>query len=167
MLTRAVHTRLLIRHSPTSPQFALSVTDPAETVQDATQRCARLSARHRRLHAQEYAEDDQRQDAVTAVAHQLGLLAGMQSIACPVCRRRTLTLCVFFFPFAPKQSSGSATPPCQLVPTQMHGAFQRQTEFFNYLSTSHELWEQADTLVYRGHHTGKTGSICTQVGHSD
>lgn len=53
------------------------------------------------------------------------------------------------------QSSGSATPPCQLVPMQMHSVFQRQNEFFNYLVSCHDLWDQADTLVQRGRHTGK------------
>lgn len=38
---------------------------------------------------------------------------------------------------------------------QMHSAVQRQSEFFDYLITCHDLWEQADGLVARGHHTGK------------
>lgn len=53
------------------------------------------------------------------------------------------------------QSSGSNTPPCSLVPLQVHGAFQRQGSLFNYLVSCHDLWDQADALVKKGNHTGK------------
>lgn len=53
------------------------------------------------------------------------------------------------------QSSGSNTPPCSLVPLQVHGAFQRQGSLFNYLVSCHDLWDQADALVMKGNHTGK------------
>lgn len=54
-----------------------------------------------------------------------------------------------------QQSSGSTAPPCQLVPLPVHGAFQRQGDFFNYLVSCHDLWEQADMLVTKGNHTGE------------
>lgn len=40
------------------------------------------------------------------------------------------------------------------MPIQVHGAFQRQGTFFNYLVMSHDLWEQADAMVTKGNHTG-------------
>lgn len=52
------------------------------------------------------------------------------------------------------QASGSNTPPCSSVPLQVHGAFQRQNTFFNYLVSCTDLWEQADVLVTKGNHTG-------------
>lgn len=54
------------------------------------------------------------------------------------------------------QASGSNTPPCSSVPLQVHGAFQRQNTFFNYLVSCTDLWEQADVLVTKGSHTGST-----------
>lgn len=51
------------------------------------------------------------------------------------------------------QSSGSNTPPF-LVPLQVHSAFQRQGNLFNYLVSCHDLWDQADALVTKGNHTG-------------
>ncbi|XP_055308289.1 AF4/FMR2 family member lilli-like isoform X2 [Sitodiplosis mosellana] len=51
------------------------------------------------------------------------------------------------------QGSGSNTPPCSLVPIQVHGAFQRQDMFFNYLVMCHDLWELADATVIKGNHT--------------
>ena len=41
-----------------------------------------------------------------------------------------------------------------MVPVPVHNAFKRQGEFFNYLVSSHDLWEQADLLVIKGDHTG-------------
>lgn len=52
------------------------------------------------------------------------------------------------------QGSGSNTPPCSLVPIQVHSAFQRQGTFFNYLVMCHDLWESADAMVIKGNHTG-------------
>lgn len=57
--------------------------------------------------------------------------------------------------FLSTQGSGSKTPPCSLVPIQVHSAFQRQDTFFNYLVMCHELWDLADQNVYKGNHTGK------------
>ncbi|XP_037909358.1 AF4/FMR2 family member lilli isoform X3 [Hermetia illucens] len=69
--------------------------------------------------------------------------------------------------------SGSNTPPLHMVPAQVrypahhfqkyptdtypfevHAAFQRQTLAYNYISSAHELWEQADNLVKKGNHMG-------------
>jgi AF4/FMR2 family member 2 len=51
-----------------------------------------------------------------------------------------------------------------LLSRQVHQAYQRQGVFFNYLMSCHDLWEQADTLVSRGNHTGKstTSAISTK-----
>lgn len=51
--------------------------------------------------------------------------------------------------------SGSNTPPCSLIPIQVHSAFQRQDTFFNYLVMCHDLWEMADATVIKGNHAGK------------
>lgn len=42
------------------------------------------------------------------------------------------------------------------MPIQVHGAFQRQGAFFNYLVMCHDLWESADAMVIKGNHTGKS-----------
>lgn len=56
-------------------------------------------------------------------------------------------------PTSSSQGSGSNTPPCQLIPLQVHAALQRQNLYFNYLSSCHDLWDQADSLVKKGNHT--------------
>lgn len=42
-----------------------------------------------------------------------------------------------------------------LICVQVHAAFQRQTLAYNYISSAHELWEQADNLVKKGNHMGE------------
>jgi hypothetical protein len=37
----------------------------------------------------------------------------------------------------------------------VHQAYQRQAALYGYLVNCHDLWEQADSLVGRGNHTGK------------
>ena len=37
---------------------------------------------------------------------------------------------------------------------QVHQAYQRQGQLYGYLVSCHDLWEQADSLVARGNHTG-------------
>ncbi|XP_075150269.1 AF4/FMR2 family member lilliputian isoform X2 [Haematobia irritans] len=49
--------------------------------------------------------------------------------------------------------SGSNTPPGKIVPQDIHSALHQQNQFFNYLASSHELWDQADRLVRQGNHT--------------
>ncbi|XP_073823789.1 AF4/FMR2 family member lilliputian isoform X2 [Musca autumnalis] len=51
------------------------------------------------------------------------------------------------------QGSGSNTPPGKIVPQDIHSALQQQNQFFNYLASSHELWDQADRLVRQGNLT--------------
>ena len=45
--------------------------------------------------------------------------------------------------------------PCVAVPLSAHSAMQKQNQHFNYLLSCHDLWEQADSLVYKGKHKGK------------
>lgn len=42
------------------------------------------------------------------------------------------------------------------VSLQVHQAYQRQAALYGYLVSCHDLWEQADSLVARGSHTGMT-----------
>ncbi|KAM7353744.1 AF4/FMR2 family member lilliputian isoform 2-T2 [Cochliomyia hominivorax] len=51
------------------------------------------------------------------------------------------------------QGSGSNTPPGKIVPQDIHSALFQQNQYFGYLSSSHELWDQADRLVRQGNHT--------------
>ncbi|XP_065358453.1 AF4/FMR2 family member lilli isoform X2 [Calliphora vicina] len=51
------------------------------------------------------------------------------------------------------QGSGSNTPPGKIVPQDIHSALCQQNQYFAYLSSSHELWDQADRLVRQGNHT--------------
>ncbi|XP_037813448.1 AF4/FMR2 family member lilli isoform X2 [Lucilia sericata] len=51
------------------------------------------------------------------------------------------------------QGSGSNTPPGKIVPQDIHSALCQQNQYFTYLSSSHELWDQADRLVRQGNHT--------------
>lgn len=39
--------------------------------------------------------------------------------------------------------------PCVSVPLNIHSIMQKQNQYFNYLCTCHEMWEQADNLVQR------------------
>jgi len=39
--------------------------------------------------------------------------------------------------------------PCVSVPLAVHSVMQKQNQYSNYLFTCHELWEQADNLVYK------------------
>ena len=41
------------------------------------------------------------------------------------------------------------------MPQDIHSALCQQNQYFNYLASSHELWDQADRLVRQGNHTGK------------
>ncbi|KAL9877222.1 AF4/FMR2 family member lilli isoform X2 [Glossina fuscipes] len=51
------------------------------------------------------------------------------------------------------QGSGSNTPPGKIVPENIHSALHQQNQIFNYLASSHELWDQADKSVRDGNHT--------------
>ncbi|KAJ9580024.1 hypothetical protein L9F63_004317, partial [Diploptera punctata] len=42
--------------------------------------------------------------------------------------------------------------PCVAVPLSVHSSMQKQNQHFNYLLSCLDLWEQADTLVYKGKH---------------
>lgn len=44
--------------------------------------------------------------------------------------------------------------PCVSVPLSVHSVMQKQNQYFNYLCTCHELWEQADNLVQRAQAQG-------------
>lgn len=50
--------------------------------------------------------------------------------------------------------------PCVSVPLGVHSVMQKQNQYFSYLCTCHELWEQGDSLVQRAQAQGKL-SICT------
>lgn len=50
--------------------------------------------------------------------------------------------------------------PAIISTFQVHQAYQRQGVFFTYLMNCHELWEQADSLVAKGNHTGKLTPVC-------
>ena len=45
--------------------------------------------------------------------------------------------------------------PCVLVPLGVHSVMQKQNQYFSYLCTCHELWEQGDSLVQRAQAQGK------------
>ena len=44
--------------------------------------------------------------------------------------------------------------PCVSVPLGVHSVMQKQNQYFSYLCTCHELWEQADNLVQRAQAQG-------------
>jgi hypothetical protein len=46
--------------------------------------------------------------------------------------------------------------PCVAVPLSVHSSMQKQNQHFSYLMSCLELWEQGDSLVYKGSHTGKS-----------
>ena len=46
--------------------------------------------------------------------------------------------------------------PCISVPLAVHSVMQKQNQYFNYLCTCHELWEQADVLVHRAQAQGNS-----------
>ncbi|XP_017116659.1 AF4/FMR2 family member lilli isoform X1 [Drosophila elegans] len=50
------------------------------------------------------------------------------------------------------QGSGSNTPPGKIVPQDVHNQLSKQNEYLNYVSSAHELWDQADRLVRSGNH---------------
>jgi len=50
--------------------------------------------------------------------------------------------------------------PCVSVPLNIHSIMQKQNQYFNYLCTCHEMWEQADNLVQR---VQAQGIISTQL----
>lgn len=52
-------------------------------------------------------------------------------------------------------AAASANGPCVSVPLAVHSVMQKQNQYFNYLCTCHELWEQADSLVQRARVQGK------------
>lgn len=49
--------------------------------------------------------------------------------------------------------------PCVSVPLGVHSVMQKQNQYFSYLCTCHELWEQADNLVQRAQAQGKIINI--------
>ena len=60
-----------------------------------------------------------------------------------------------------QQASGQVAPPahlnagpCVSVPLNIHSMMQKQNQYFSYLCTCHELWEQADNLVQRAQAQG-------------
>lgn len=79
-----------------------------------------------------------------------------------------------------QQPVTSNSPPCMLMPiqvsfsvkisclmtilnfylfvTQINLAYQKANVFFNYLTSCHDLWEQADSLILRGNHIGELRS---------
>lgn len=44
--------------------------------------------------------------------------------------------------------------PCVSVPLGVHSVMQKQNQYFSYLCTCHELWEQGDSLVQRAQAQG-------------
>jgi len=50
---------------------------------------------------------------------------------------------------AAANAATSLNGPCVSVPLAVHSVMQKQNQYSNYLFTCHELWEQADALVYR------------------
>jgi hypothetical protein len=50
--------------------------------------------------------------------------------------------------------------PCVAVPLSVHSAMQKQNQHYSYLLSCHELWEQADLLVYKGKHKGNVVLLC-------
>ncbi|KAG8231325.1 hypothetical protein J437_LFUL011718, partial [Ladona fulva] len=50
----------------------------------------------------------------------------------------------------PQQPPVANMGPCISVPIGVHSAMQKQHQHFSYLLSCHELWEQADGLVYKG-----------------
>ena len=50
--------------------------------------------------------------------------------------------------------------PCVAVPLSVHSAMQKQNQHYSYLLSCHELWEQADLLVYKGKHKGNVVLSC-------
>jgi hypothetical protein len=44
--------------------------------------------------------------------------------------------------------------PCVSVPLAVHSVMQKQNQYFSYLCTCHELWEQADSLVQKAQAQG-------------
>lgn len=59
------------------------------------------------------------------------------------------------------QSSGSSAgpstavnPPCVSVPINIFSMVSKQHKIWANLKSSHDLWERADKLIYRGNHTG-------------
>ncbi|XP_044315762.1 AF4/FMR2 family member lilli isoform X2 [Drosophila rhopaloa] len=50
------------------------------------------------------------------------------------------------------QGSGSNTPPGKIVPQDIHNQLCKQNEYLSYVSSAHELWDQADRLVRTGNH---------------
>lgn len=51
--------------------------------------------------------------------------------------------------------AGTANPPCVSVPMSIYSMISKQHKCWTNLKTSHELWDRADDLVFRGNHTGK------------
>ncbi|KAK6625883.1 hypothetical protein RUM43_006182 [Polyplax serrata] len=49
-------------------------------------------------------------------------------------------------------SSGELRAPHVPVPVQVHSAHMKQTTHFGLLLSCHDLWDQADQLVYAGKH---------------
>ncbi|KAI5702548.1 hypothetical protein M8J76_010155 [Diaphorina citri] len=52
----------------------------------------------------------------------------------------------------PGSSSGVTSGPCIAVPVSVYSAVQKQSYNFNCLMSSHELWDQADSMVYKDKH---------------
>lgn len=50
---------------------------------------------------------------------------------------------------------GSGGGPTQVIPLQVYTAFVKQHNYLSYLVNCQDLWDQADTQVVRGGHTGK------------
>ncbi|CAG0884987.1 unnamed protein product [Darwinula stevensoni] len=53
----------------------------------------------------------------------------------------------------PPHSHNQPPPPTMAVPVHIIEAMQRQNSYFNYLQNCHELWDQADNLVFHGNDT--------------
>ncbi|CAB3359689.1 Hypothetical predicted protein [Cloeon dipterum] len=49
-------------------------------------------------------------------------------------------------------AAGQQTPlnQCIAIPCQVHQAIMKQNRYSNYLSTSHDLWDQSDALIAKG-----------------
>lgn len=50
--------------------------------------------------------------------------------------------------------------PCVSVPLNVHSMMQKQNQYFSYLCTCHDLWEQADSLVQRAQAQGTLIETC-------
>lgn len=138
----------------------MPIVNLSEAVQDASYRSERMPKNNQRLSVERWIFWNAKwQHNITIITHKFCGISGKSTPPLMIGVVSRSKRSIYLISVSLPQGSGSNTPPCSMVPVQVHSAFQRQGLFLSYLTSCHDLWEMADGLITKGNHTGKSHKI--------